>query len=113
MKKLIHNVLGTDYEVLLGDREEIGIAEENMGECRVYAKKILVCTEKGDCTDEELRVKVQEIVAHEFLHAYLNEAGVDIQNGDEEKVCDFYMKNWRKLNNSILEVLDESGYLDN
>lgn len=110
--KLIHNVLGTDYEVLMGDREEIGLDEEHMGECRVYAKKILVCTEKGDCTDEELQVKVQEIVAHEFLHAYLNEAGVDIEIGDEEKMCDFYMKNWRKLNNSILGVLDESGFLD-
>lgn len=113
MKKLVHSVLGTKYEVLLGDRDEIGIAEENMGECRVYAKKILVCTEQGDCTEEELRVKVQEIVAHEFLHAYLNEAGVDLEDGNEEKLCDFYMKNWRKLNNSILEVLDKSGFLDN
>ena len=76
MKSLIHSVLGTDYEVLIGCRDEINIAEENMGECRVYAKKILVCTDQGDCTEEELRVKVQEIVAHEFLHAYLNEAGV-------------------------------------
>ena len=113
MKSLIHSVLDTDYEVLIGCREEINIAEENMGECRVYAKKILVCTDQGDCTEEELRVKVQEIVAHEFLHAYLNEAGVDLTDGDEEKICDFYMKNWRKLNNSILEVLDESGFLDN
>lgn len=113
MKSLIHNVLGTSYEVLIGEREEIGIAEENMGECRVYAKKILVCTDQGDCTEEELRVKVQEIVAHEFLHAYLNEAGVDLTDGDEEKLCDFYMKNWRKLNDSILEVLDKSGFLDN
>ena len=113
MKSLIHSVLGTDYEVLIGCREEINISEENMGECRVYAKKILVCTDQGDCTEEELRVKVQEIVAHEFLHAYLNEAGVDLTDGDEEKLCDFYMKNWRKLNNSILEVLDESGFLDN
>lgn len=112
MKKLIHSVLGTNYGVFFGDRSEIGIAEDNMGECRVYAKQILVCTEKGDCTEEELEVKVQEIVAHEFLHAYLNEAGVDIESGDEEKMCDFYMKNWRKLNNSILEVLDESGFLD-
>lgn len=113
MKKLIHNVLGTNYEVLLGTKSQIGIAEENMGECRVYAKKILVCTDQGDCTEEELRVKVQEIVAHEFLHAYLNEAGVDITDGDEEKMCDFYMKNWRKMNNSILEVLDKSDFLDN
>lgn len=113
MRRIIHNVLGTNYEVLFGSREEIKLPEENMGECHIYAKKILVCTEKGEITYEELKVKVQEIVAHEFLHAYLNEAGVDIEDGNEEKLCDFYMKNWRKLNNSILEVLDESGFLDN
>ena len=113
MKSLIHSVLGTDYEVLIGCRDEINIAEENMGECRVYAKKILVCTDQVVCTEEEWRVEVQESVAHEFRHAYLKEAGVDLTDGDEEKLCDFYMKNWRKLNNSILEVLDKSGFLDN
>lgn len=113
MKSFLHNILGTHYKVLFGNRKELNMSEEYMGECQVYAKKILVCTESVDMTEEELRVKVQEIVAHEFLHAYLNEAGVDLENGDEEKLCDFYMKNWRKLNNSILEVLDESGFLDN
>ena len=113
MKTIIHNILGTPYTVLLGDREEIDIGKNNAGECRIYSKKILVCTEEGDCTDSELIVKVQEIVAHEVLHAYLNEAGVDIDCGDEEKVSYFYMKNWRNLNNSILEILDKSGFLDN
>lgn len=111
MISMIHSVLGTDYEVLLGSREEIGLDKEHMGECRIYSKKILVCTEEEDCTKEELSKKVQEIVAHEFLHAYLNEAGVDIAYGDEEKMCDFYMKNWRKMSNSIIDVLDRSGFL--
>ena len=110
---MIHSILGTPYQVLVGEREEIGIGENNAGECRIYSKKILVCTEKGDCTDRELLIKTQEIVAHEVLHAYLNEAGVDLDDGDEEKVSDFYMKNWRKLNNSILSILDEIGFLDN
>lgn len=55
-------------------------------------------------------MKVQEIIAHEFLHAYLNEAGVDIENCTEENVCDFYMKNWRKLNDSILFMIKASGF---
>lgn len=113
MVVLVHSVLDTNYEIMFGTREEIGLDEENMGECKVYEKKILVCIELDGCTVEELRVKVQEIVAHEFLHAYLNEAGVDLTDGDEEKMCDFYMKNWRKLNNSILQVLAEAGFLDN
>lgn len=112
MNKLIHNVLGTPYEVLLGDREEINIDKENMGECRVYSKKVLVCTEKGDCTEEELEVRVQEILAHELFHAYANEAGLDLDSDTEEMVATFFMKNWRKMNNSILTVLDETGFLD-
>lgn len=88
------------------------MSEENVGECRTYSKKIMVCTEDEECTEEELQKKVQEVLAHEFLHAYLNEAGVLMGDEEEERLCDFFMKNWRKLNNSILEVLDESGFLD-
>lgn len=113
MNKLIHSVLGTKYEVLLGDREEIGISKDNMGECRNYSKKILVSTEQDDCTEEELMIRTQEIVAHEIFHAYANEAGLDLTPDTEEMVANFFMKTWRKMNNSILEVLDESGFLDN
>lgn len=112
MKKSVHNVLGTPYEVLLGNRDEINMSDENMGECRVYSKKILVCTEKGDCTDEELEVRVQEIIAHEFFHAYANEAGLDLDSDTEEMVATFFMKTWRKMSDSILAVLDETGFLD-
>ena len=102
-----------DFDEEFADDEEAPIMDGNEEDVKEVEKKILVCTDQGDCTEEELRVKVQEIVSHEFLHAYLNEAGVDLTDGDEEKLCDFYMKNWRKLNNSILEVLDKSGFLDN
>ena len=112
MTRLIHNVLGTSYEVTLGERENIQLSEEYSGECRVYSKKIKVCTDAEDCTEKELRVKVEEIVAHEFFHAYLNEAGLDLDDNVEESLATFFMKNWRKINNSILEVLDESGFLD-
>lgn len=112
MNKLVHSVLGTDYKVLFGNRDEINMSEDNMGECRVYAKEVLVCTEKGDCTEEELEVKVQEIVAHEIFHAYANEAGLDLDSDTEEMVASFFMKTWRKMNNSILEILGKNGFLD-
>ena len=113
MKEIIHNVLGTPYTVKVGHREEINLKEEFAGECRIYSKEILVCADKGECTEEEHEKKVQEIIAHEFFHAYVNEAGLDLDSRDEELLATFYMKNWRKLNNSVLEVLDESGFLDN
>lgn len=111
MKEIVLSVLGTVYDVLLGDREELNMSNENMGECRVYSKKVLVCTEQGDCTEEELEVRVQEIVAHEIFHAYLNEAGLNLDEDIEEMVVNFFMKNWKKINSTIIEVLDESGYL--
>lgn len=111
MVNFIHSVLGTDYDLRFGDRKEIVLDEGNTGECRFYSKVIKVCTEEEDCSQEELEAKVQEIVAHEIFHAYLNEAGVNLDSDTEEMVACFFMKNWRKIFNSIFEVTDKSGYL--
>ena len=112
MINLVHNVFGADYEVLIGERSEIGLDEDHLGVCRVYAKKILVAIDKQDCDEKELQVRTQEVVAHEIFHAYLNEAGLELEENLEERLADFYMKNWRKMSNSIFEVLDKSGFLD-
>lgn len=113
MTKLVHSVLGTNYDVKIGERADIDLSEEHLGICKVYAKEILVATDVQDCNEEELQVRTQEVVAHEIFHAYLNEAGMELDEDVEERLADFYMKNWRKINNSILEVLDKSGFLDN
>lgn len=110
---LVHNVLGTPYVFELGERESLEIGAENVGECQVYAKKIIVCTDKEDCSkQEEVDLKVREILAHEIFHAYVNEAGLDLDDIVEEQVATFFMKNWRKMSDSILEVADETGFLD-
>lgn len=111
-KEVECNVLDTPYTVKLGKRELIHIDKDNMGECRTFAKEILVCSVDSECTEKEIEVRTQEILAHEFFHAYLNEAGISLEPEVEEKVCDFYMKNWRKMTNSIYKVLDEIGLLD-
>lgn len=114
-KVLVHNIMGTKYVVKFGTREEIGLSPENLGLCRIYEKEILVCTEMGDCkTEKEWRAQTSEILAHELFHAYVNESGIDLEVDDAEEVMAyFYMKNWRKMNNSILAILDEIGLLDN
>ena len=106
MSKMKHNVMGTPYEVLIGERKDIGMSEDHMGECRVYSKKILVCTDLGDCTVEERDVRVKETLAHEIFHAYANEAGLDLSDDQEEMVATFYMKNWKKMHDSVLNILD-------
>ena len=114
-KVLVHNIMGTEYTVKFGKREEIDLSDSNLGLCRVYEKEVLVCTEMGDCrTEKEWREQTTEILAHEIFHAYVNECGVDMEVNDAEEVMAFfYMKNWRKMNNSVLAILDEVGLLDN
>lgn len=111
--QLVHNVLGTDYEILFGNRKMLKLKDEISGECRVFSKTIKVCTDCDDCaTDKESEVKVQEILVHEIFHAYINESGINLEPEVEELIASFFMKNWRKMNNSILEVLDKTGLLD-
>ena len=109
---LLHDVLGTEYEIMFGTKEKIGLSEEHMGLCKVYAKQILVHIGADDCDEKELKKRTEEIVAHELFHAYLNESGIEIDEEVEEVIANFYTKNWRKMNNSILEVLGRSGYLN-
>lgn len=106
MKKVIHNVLGTPYAVLFGNREQLALDECNAGECRIYSKVIKVCTEKEDCTETELEAKILEIIAHEIFHAYLNEAGIDLDSSVEEQMASFFMKNWKKMSVSISDLFE-------
>ena len=111
MHKFVHSILSTPYVVKFGDKTALGMNEENMGLCKIYAKEILVSTEKDDCTEEELRVRTKEILAHEIFHAFVNEAGIDLDPCVEEQLASFYMKNWEKMSKSIhmlLGMLPES-----
>ena len=110
--RVIHNVLGTVYEVFLGKREEIGVDECNAGECRIYSKQIKVCTDRDDCTEEELKAKIREILAHEVFHAYINEAGIDLDDQVEELLATFFMKNWKKMFNSVTELIEKAEKVD-
>ena len=110
MKEFVLDVLGTDYIVKLGTREEIGMSPDLCGECRVFAKEILVST---DCEDRELTKKelgnrTSEILAHEIFHAYLNEAGIEVSDEVEETFAVFFMKVWSKIENTIKRAIYES-----
>lgn len=104
------NVLGSVYSVKFGDKEEISLCAEHDGECRVFSKEILVNTGKDNLTEEELVERTKEIFAHEIFHAFVNESGVSLDDDVEEVLAVFFMKVWRKMNNTIMEVLDEMGF---
>lgn len=113
MKQSIVSILGTDYLVSAGNRKEICLDKSNDGEFRRFSNNIKVLHSlEGDVTEYEKDKRAEEIVAHEIFHAYCNESGIDVDDDTEEKFAVWYMKIWRKMNNSILQVLDENGLLD-
>ena len=107
------NIMGTDYTVRFGSKKFLGMSEENMGECRVFSKEILVCTTQDDCSAEELEVRTLEIIAHEIFHAYANEAGLDLEPDVEERVATFFMKNFDKMNDTIEELYQKWRFDNN
>lgn len=113
MKKSLVNVLGEEYTCKLGERCEVGLSPDFEGECRPYLKELRVLHSlEGVDSVEEKDSRTEGIVAHEIFHAFVSESGLDIPEDVEETLACWYMKMWRKMNNSILQVLDENGLLD-
>lgn len=113
MKTQEVSVLGTPYTVKVGEREEVGLCKENDGECRQYSHIIKVHHSLEGVDDiGERDQRTEEIVAHEMFHAFVAESGLDISEDIEENLACWYMKVWRKMNNNILQVLDENHLLE-
>ena len=113
MKTQEVSVLGTPYIVKVGEREEVGLCKEHDGECRQYSHIIKVHHSLEGVDDVgERDQRTEEIVAHEMFHAFVAESGLDISEDIEENIACWYMKVWRKMNNNILQVLDENHLLE-
>lgn len=110
LKNFDLTLMGSVWNVSVGSRKEIGLAEGYQGLCCTYAKTILISDDKDDCaTDAEVAVRVEETLAHELIHAYISESGITLDEEVEEVLANFYMKNWIKLKESMEEC---SKYLD-
>lgn len=110
MKEFSINIFGEKYTVKMGAKSEIGL-RDNIGGVKLYEREILIDTNKGDdegvYTDKGLKNKVESIIAHEIFHAYLNEAGIYIPEDLEELMATFYEKNWRRMYDSVFDILNE------
>lgn len=110
------NVLGTDYIVKVGEKEDIGLKDSLLGECEIFQKVIRV-THSSDGEDRELEdeardLRTREIIVHEVCHAFVNESGVSMTEEEEEKMCGFLMKNFRKISNVVLDLWDKLQLID-
>lgn len=104
MKETKISILGSVYNVLFGKRKDIKLDEEYLGECRSYSKEIKVCTDVNDCREDELKIRNLEVISHEVFHAYINEAGIELDDEVEEQLASFYQKNHLKMEETISEI---------
>lgn len=84
------NILGTEYDVELLDRDETMKAMSCDGYTDYSVKKIRVLdvtknTDSGQQEDTERYQKL--ILRHELIHAFLYESGIVLE-------CNFTMKKW-------------------
>ena len=100
------NILGTNY-IIIEDNDYL-IASNADGECRPYAKQILIRNE-NNMLEKDLPVlqKMQrknEVLRHEIIHAFFYESGLDDYCIDE-KLVTYLSIQFPKLQ-SIFEKLD-------
>lgn len=81
------NILGTEYEIITDD----SIVSQNVdGLCKSYDKQIIIRS-KGNmlCADDSDEVKAlryREVLRHELVHAFFDEAGLDDYSNNEQLV---------------------------
>ena len=105
------NILGEEYLVKVGKREEIKIGSEYDGLCYTFDKILYIVEDKEDIKTAEGEVEnLSEIIAHEVSHAYVYESGYSASD-DEEALVVWLSRNARKITNTVIEILDNLGII--
>ena len=100
MTTFMLDILGNDYLVKFGSREEVrelGVEYDIQGETDFYKKLIIICTDlKGDKETQERQL--EEILIHELTHAFLFESGL-VTYGVEETLPEWFSIVFKKMLN--------------
>lgn len=82
------NILGTEYLAIVDNDECMAMNADGL--CKFYDKKIVVRSlDKmlGNEDSEDIkRIRMQEVVRHEIIHAFFTESGLDDYSGNEQLV---------------------------
>lgn len=81
------NVLGTEYKIITDD----SIISKNVdGMCKSYDKQIIIRSKDNmlcdDDSDEVKAIRYREVLWHELVHAFFDEAGLDDYSCNEQLV---------------------------
>ncbi len=81
------NILGTEYSVAIDDTLEKTNAD---GMCKVYDKEISIRSVDSMLCDEDSagtkKMRFNEVLRHEIVHAFFNEAGLQEYSNNEQLV---------------------------
>lgn len=111
VRKCVAKVLGKEYNVFVGKREELEnkLPEDWDGACYTYDKNIYIVEDFEDVLTVEGKSElIKEVLTHELAHAFVFESGYNVHS-DEENLVVWLSRVSRKLVNCVLEVLDELG----
>lgn len=87
MEKRKINILGTEYEIA----EDSGLCRTDFdGICKNYVKSVQTRELENmldqDSTEREKRVRLEEVLRHELVHAFFFESGLNEYSEDEQLV---------------------------
>lgn len=97
------NILGTEYEILTGNKKELPKLEGCNGYCEQYSKKIVI----SDFADEENDAFAVEnfgefrkkVLRHEIIHAFFGESGLrgNSPYAEDEELVDWIAIQFPKI----------------
>lgn len=104
-------ILGQPYRVLLCPRENDSYFDKaNVdGYCEQFTHEIVVCSYSKDWETVDRRAVIEEIIAHEVVHAYMYESGLGAnwehkQFGQEETTVDWIAYQVEKIHTTLQDV---------
>lgn len=101
------NVLGTDYEIVIGEEVDYPRLKVADGYCDFTTKKIVVDKmEVEEATFQDMVSYTNKVIRHELVHAFLFESGLAV-NSDwayNEEIVDWIAIQFPKMNKVFIDL---------
>nr|DAV85810.1 MAG TPA: peptidase [Caudoviricetes sp.] len=98
------NILGTEYSIEIDDTLE---KTELDGLCKEYDKRISIRNAGSMLDDDDStgvkKIRFDEVLRHEIIHAFFYEAGLE-DYSDNEQLVDWIAKQFPKLEKAFKEA---------
>ena len=101
-------ILGTEYQVKVGDLNERDLAEAD-GICELYDKYILLRSPEYMCgqSAQARQNRYDHVLRHEIIHAIAHECGV--KYGDDEDLVDWIAHIIPIVNSTVVRITEEDN----